>query len=64
MKLYIYEGPGHYIGSVIIVASDNYETAYNIISKRLDEMQLYKENISIVEKDINNGIIYSNSGDY
>ncbi len=38
MKLYIHEGPGHYVGSVIIVVSDNYETAYEIISKRLNEM--------------------------
>jgi hypothetical protein len=65
MKLYIHEGPGHYVGSVVIVVSDNYETAYEIISKRLDDMGLNKENISIIEKEIiNNEIVFSKSGDY
>jgi hypothetical protein len=65
MKLYIHEGPGHYVGSVVIVVSDNYETAYEIISKRLDDMGLNKENVSIIEKEIiNNEIVFSKSGDY
>jgi hypothetical protein len=65
MKLYIHEGPGHCVGSVVIVVSDNYETAYEIISKRLDDMGLNKENISIIEKEIiNNEIVFSKSGDY
>ena len=59
MKLYIHEGLGHYVGSVVIVFSDNYETAYEIISKRLDDMGLNKENISIIEKEIiNNEIVF------
>lgn len=65
MKLYIHTGPGHYVGSVVIVTANNYDDARDIISRRLDDMGLEKENLSIIEKDIIDGqIVFSSSGDY
>jgi hypothetical protein len=65
MKIYIHTGKGHYIGSVIIVASESYESAYNIIKIRLSQMGLESEDPQIVEMEIEDDkIIYCQSGDY
>lgn len=65
MKIYIHEGPGHYVGSVVIVIANNYNDARDIISRRLDDMGLEKENLSIIELEIEDGkIIFCKSGDY
>lgn len=65
MKIYIHEGPGYYVGSVVIVIANNYNDARDIISRRLDDMGLEKENLSIIELEIEDGkIIFCKSGDY
>ena len=65
MKIYIHEGPGHYVGSVVIVIANNYNDARDIISRRLDDMGLEKENLSIIEKNIIDGqIVFCSNGDY
>jgi len=65
MKIYIHEGKGHYIGSCVIVVSDNLENAEDIIGQSLYDMGLPDEELSITEKEISNGIIVlKQSGDY
>jgi len=65
MKIYIHEGKGHYIGSCVIVVSDNLENAEDIIGQSLYDMGLPDEELSITEKEISNGIIVlEQSGDY
>lgn len=65
MKLYIHTGPGHYVGSVVIVIANNYDDARDIISRRLSDMGLEKEDLSIIERDIIDGqIVFCSSGDY
>jgi hypothetical protein len=50
MKIYIHEGNGHYIGSCVIVVSDNLENAKGLIRQSLDDMGLSDEELSITEK--------------
>jgi hypothetical protein len=65
MKIYIHEGKGHYIGSCVIVVSDNLENARGLIRQSLDDVGLSNEELSITEKEISNGIIvWKESGDY
>lgn len=65
MKIYIHEGKGHYVGSCVIVVSDNLENAEGLIRQSLDNMGLSDEELSITEKEISNGIIvWNESGDY
>jgi hypothetical protein len=65
MKLYIHEGKGHYIGSCVIVVSDNLENAKSLIRQSLNNMGLLNEELSITEKEISNGVIVcEESGDY
>jgi len=65
MKIYIHTGKGHYIGSVIIVASESYESALPLIKGRLSQMGLDEETPQIMEMEIEDGkIIYCQSGDY
>ena len=65
MKIYIHEGKGYYIGSCVIVVSDNLENAKSLIRQSLDEMGLSDEELSITEKEISNGIIvWKESGNY
>ena len=65
MKLYIHKGQGHYIGSCVIVVSDNLENAKGLIRQSLNDMGLSDEELSITEKEISNGVIVlEQSGDY
>jgi hypothetical protein len=65
MKIYIHEGKGHYIGSCVIVVSDNLENAKSLIRQSLDDMGLSDEELSITQKEISNGnIVWKESGDY
>jgi hypothetical protein len=65
MKIYIHEGKGHYIGSCVIVVSDNLENAKGLIRQSLNDMGLSNEELSITEKEISNGIIvWKENGDY
>jgi hypothetical protein len=65
MRLYIHEGKGHYIGSCIIVVSDNLENANRLIRESLDRMGLSNEELCVIEKEVsNNTIVYEVSGDY
>ena len=65
MKLYTHKGEGHYIGSCVIVVSDNLENAKGLIRQSLNDMGLSDEELSITEKEISNGVIVlEQSGDY
>ena len=65
MKIYIHEGPGYYIGSTVVVVSENIETAEKLIRASLDKMGLCDEKLSIVEINIKkNSVVYTASGDY
>jgi hypothetical protein len=65
MKIYIHEGKGHYIGSCVIVVSDNLENAKGLIRQSLYGMGLLDEELSITEKEIKNDtIVLEQSGDY
>ena len=65
MKLYIHEGKGHYIGSCVIVISDNLENAKVLIRQSLNDMGLLNEELSIIDKEIkSNIIVLEQSGDY
>lgn len=64
-KIYKHEGPGHYIGScIIVIAEDEYE-ASDLIRTELDSMGLHNEVINMVEMSIKKQkIIYAYDGDY
>jgi hypothetical protein len=65
MKIYIHEGKGHYVGSCVIVVSDNSKNATELIRKSLDDMGLSDEELSITEKEIANDIVvWKENGDY
>jgi hypothetical protein len=65
MKIYIHEGKGHYMGSCVIVVSDNLENAKDLIRQSLNGMGLSDEELLITEKEISNNIIvWKESGDY
>jgi hypothetical protein len=65
MKIYIHEGKGHYIGSCVIVVSDNLENARGLIRQSLDDVGLSNEELSITEKEIANDIVvWKENGDY
>lgn len=65
MKIYIHEGKGFYIGSLVVVVTDSLQKAEILIRKRLDNMGLSSEALSITEKDIiNDVVVYEQNGDY
>jgi hypothetical protein len=65
MKIYIHEGKGFYIGSCVIVMTEDEETAINLILKELSNMGLEEDiNITSVKEVAFNSIIYANNGDY
>jgi hypothetical protein len=65
MKIYIHEGNGHYVGSCVIVVSDNLENAKGLIRQSLDGMGLSNEELSITEKEItNDSVVWKENGDY
>jgi hypothetical protein len=65
MKIYKHTGPGHYIGSCIIIVSDSREKAEIIIKSQLNNCGLSDEELKIEEYPIIDGkIIYINNGDY
>ena len=65
MRIYIHEGKGHYMGSCVIVVSDNSENAKDLIRQSLNGMGLSDEELLITEKEISNNIIvWKESGDY
>ena len=64
MKIYKHEGKGHYIGSCVIVISESLEDANKLIRKELDSIGLSGEVLEVKEVLPNNGLIYSNNGDY
>lgn len=65
MKIYKHTGNGHYIGSCIIVLSENRSNAEIIIVNELNKNGLGDEELNIEEIEIqNNLIILSENGDY
>ena len=54
-----------YIGSCVIVISDNLENAKVLIRQSLNDMGLLNEELSIIDKEIkSNIIVLEQSGDY
>lgn len=67
MKIYIHKGSGHYLGSVIVVASRNNAEAKELIRAELDLSGLKEEKVNIEETYAigkEPWIIYSWDGDY
>jgi hypothetical protein len=65
MKIYIHQGPGHYIGSAVVVVAESNEMAERLVRISLDTMGLLNEEILLTEFEIKpNTIIYTQSGDY
>jgi len=65
MKIYVHEGAGVYVGSVVVVCAKSRKTADKLIRKELDLFGLKDEQISI--ENINDlktsSVIYSFNGD-
>ena len=47
MKVYIHQGKGHYIGSVIVVAATNLKEAKELVRKELDSRFLKDEKLNM-----------------
>ena len=67
-KIFIHEGGGHYIGSVVIVICEDEIKAKELIRKKLDSVGLEREPILITYEcdlnEMNNEVIYYDGGDY
>lgn len=64
-KLYIHQGEGHYVGSVVVAIAEDLDTAATLIRGELDKMGLFSEELDIVERDTeSNSVVLSISGDY
>ena len=64
-RLWIHEGNGHYIGSLVIVCADSREQAEALIRKELDDSGLRKERLDVHEAELESGkVIVSKDGDY
>ena len=65
MKIYIHQGPGHYVGSVVVVVAESNELAERLVRVSLDTMGLSNEEILLTEfENKPNTIIYTQRGDY
>lgn len=65
MKLYMHEGPGHWIGSCVVVIAENPEHAYSVIRGILDSGGLPAESLNVKEIDIDRpAVIVDDNGDY
>jgi len=65
MKIYKHEGPGHYIGSCIIVLANSYGEAVHMIQEELIKTGLPNEKLDIEEFKIDQPkFIYKHNGDY
>ena len=65
MNIYKHQGNGHYIGSCIVIVSENITNAEVDIRKLLDKNGLKDEELDIVEMDIYPGKkIVEINGDY
>jgi hypothetical protein len=65
MTLYIHEGCGHYIGSLVVCFAKTDEQAAQIVREYLDSHGLPKEPLNIrIANDYECGIVYAQDGDY
>lgn len=65
VPLWLHRGPGHYIGSLVIVCARAKEDAESIVREQLDSCGLRSEQVSIEEVPISEGsVIVCESGDY
>lgn len=65
MRIFIHEGNGHYIGSVVVVSAETISDAIELIEKYLIDNGLPDERLNIKEIKINDtSIIYAQNGDY
>ena len=52
MKLWIHEGKGHYIGSVVIVEAPDWESARLIVRAELDRSGLKDEPLAVKQLNV------------
>lgn len=67
MSIYVHEGRGHWIGSVVVVWASTSEQAVQIVRKYLDDNGLPQEAVSLRLASVDEpkpGIIYAQNGDY
>jgi hypothetical protein len=65
MKIFKHEGPGYYIGSLVVVVCETEEDAKELIRGYLDKTGLKDEVLNISEFEIKNfTIICTKNGDY
>ena len=64
MNIYIHEGPGHYVGSAIVVLAGSLEEAEKYICDYLYDNGLREEQLNIRATPLQPGIIYAQNGDY
>jgi hypothetical protein len=65
MKIYKHEGKGHWIGSTVIVVSNDRETAEAMIRENLDRGGRKNEELNVVEISIEHtALIHYDNGDY
>lgn len=65
MKIYKHEGPGHYIGSCIIVLANSYGEAIHMIKDELIKTGLPDDELNVESFEINQTkFIYKHNGDY
>jgi hypothetical protein len=63
-KIYKYEGAGHWIGSIVIVAAPDKSEAIDLINKELLKGGLPKECTEDNIAEVNDNVIYFNDGTY
>lgn len=63
-RLWIHEGPGHWIGSLVMCFAETEEDAAAMIRSRLDEYGLKKEPLRIRWVAPHIGIFHFDNGDY
>lgn len=64
MNVYVHEGNGHYIGSVVVVHAEDDAQAAAIVREYLDCAGLRDEAVNLKRKEGGVGIIYAQDGDY
>jgi len=65
LSIWIHEGPGHYIGSTIVVIAESEMSARLLIRQELILNGLEDEDIKLHRKDIDKEyVILSQNGDY
>lgn len=65
LKFYLHSGPGHYVGSTIIVSAENIDSASSMIRGILDNGGLSDEELNVREfASTQSEVILADLGDY